>query len=497
MGPSPTPWCLPCVLLVSLAFSPAWAAFNCTRPGTGCHNGGVCDPTGMCTCIGGTFAGFDCSLPQHKIMVGGCMSSNPCQHGATCYEDSPAPGMAATTKCYCPYEFYGAYCELPTVQNQCLGDKMIVNVFPGPSFWGVVGLQYPAGLCELPLTSTQHEVLNDPARSHWQGYGAVLPYSVGLCKVKPTSKVVGAEITYTYDVMVRYDRSGTKPEMDEIVSFSCTLPYDKTATAGPSAVLFSVTDARGQLVDRPRLGSPFTISFTVDPTSTFSDVAVKSCTVSNALKTTSKYVVYDFCPVTPFGSSLVKQGDKHVLTLVTHMFGRDPTLTFECNVKVCTTADHSCQQLPTCPALKPKYPAVNPAYPAGPAAPGSVPGSSDPAFNDILGLLGPSSPGTASSLSLNDLLGAAGTMGLNELLAAPPPHGHAHSYSSASASSGPPAPGSQNHLLGMGGMGSLNDLLFSTGGQSPTAPVRRRRDVIKDNDVIVVGGTLLLSSSRF
>ena len=49
------------------------------------------------------------------------------------------------------------------------------------------------------------------------------------------------------------------------------------------------------------------------------------------------------CPVSPFGKSLVKQADKHVLTLVTHTFGPDPSLSFECSVKVCTATDTSCQ----------------------------------------------------------------------------------------------------------------------------------------------------------
>ena len=35
----------------------------------------------------------------------------------------------------------------------------------------------------------------------------------------------------------------------------------------PTAVLFSVTDTSGAFLDRPKLGSPFTISFNVDPTS--------------------------------------------------------------------------------------------------------------------------------------------------------------------------------------------------------------------------------------
>ena len=47
--------------------------------------------------------------------------------------------------------------------------------------------------------------------------------------------------------------------------------------------------------------------------------------------------------MSPFGKSLVKQGDKHVLTLVTHTFGPDPSLSFECSVKVCTATDTSCQ----------------------------------------------------------------------------------------------------------------------------------------------------------
>ena len=49
------------------------------------------------------------------------------------------------------------------------------------------------------------------------------------------------------------------------------------------------------------------------------------------------------CPVSPFGKTLVKRGDKHVLTLVTYTFGADPNLSFECSVKVCTASDTSCQ----------------------------------------------------------------------------------------------------------------------------------------------------------
>ena len=35
----------------------------------------------------------------------------------------------------------------------------------------------------------------------------------------------------------------------------------------PTAVLFTVTDAKGAFVDKPKLGSPFTINFNVEPTS--------------------------------------------------------------------------------------------------------------------------------------------------------------------------------------------------------------------------------------
>ena len=46
-------------------------------------------------------------------MQGACLSNNPCRNGGTCF-DMALPGSANSAQCYCPYDFYGQYCELPT-----------------------------------------------------------------------------------------------------------------------------------------------------------------------------------------------------------------------------------------------------------------------------------------------------------------------------------------------------------------------------------------------
>ncbi|XP_076437326.1 EGF-like domain-containing protein 2 [Babylonia areolata] len=449
-------------LLLSLV-TQGWAGFNCTR--TGCQNGGVCEAAGTCQCIGSTYVGYDCSQDQMYIMHGSCLSNNPCQNGGTCYET-----VTLGVSCYCPYDFYGAHCDLPRVQNECFSDQMIVNINPY-THGSLVGIQHNTHFCELAPVTSQVQFTLDPIRSQWRGYAAVLPFTATIpCGAGAQATPVGAEMTYTYDVIVRY---GGKPELDEMISFSCTVPYMAGAVPGPTAVLFSVADSQGVAVDKPKVGSPITITFKVDPYSIFTDVAVRSCTVYNAMKTVSKAVVINYCAVQPFGMTLVKQGDKHVLTLRVHTFGRDPSLLFECSVKVCTVSDYTCQQLPAC---------YSPNAPAGAGT------------SDLLGLLMSPSPGGSTgsgSLSLSDLLGGGGG-------------GPSGGGSSAGGWSGT----GTNDLASLLGGTTINDWLAPAGGSGTAAPAaggggtagrRRRRDVSglsyvtdeDDDDVImVVRGTL-------
>ncbi|XP_076455720.1 EGF-like domain-containing protein 2 [Babylonia areolata] len=327
-----------------------YAAFNCSRPGVGCMNGGLCQVDGNCECLGTTYSGFDCSQETQFIMHGNCLRDNPCRNGGTCYDDMVSISGQRRSQCYCPVEYYGEFCERPSVQSECYRDQMIINIYPGDRFSGNVFLQGAPGVsCTVPPVHSQVSFTLDPVRSKWRGFATELPYNGTDCGARPNISRTATEIIYTYDVTVQYDITGRNPHLDEIISISCPRPNVPAGAIGPTAVLFSVSDGTGAMVNRPKLGSLVTISFSVDPTSIFTDILIQSCSVSNSHNTRSKLVVKDSCPLPPFAKALEKRGPTHVLTLITHVLGRDPKMNFDCAVKVCTVSDTSCQKQPYCP----------------------------------------------------------------------------------------------------------------------------------------------------
>ncbi|KAL8570170.1 hypothetical protein ACOMHN_030966 [Nucella lapillus] len=339
-------------------FAVGYGAFNCTR--SGCYNGGLCE-LGKCICMGSQTTGYDCSHNKQYMMQGECLTpQNLCHNGGTCY-DMMMVGAQRSTGCYCSHEYYGEYCEYDAVKTECYADRMIINVFPGENFAGSVFVHNPNAMppmpgmpatpsaqCLIPRVKNQVMFNLDPVRRNWFGYAAQLFYNGTMCGVQPNITTSVTEIIYTYEIMVQYDPYTTNPHVDEIISFSCPRPK-AIGAIGPTAVLFSVADAAGARVHQPKLGSPVTISFSVDPSSIFTDILVQSCIVSSAMNGMSEQVVKDSCPVKPMGKSLRKILDKHVLTLIMHSLGHDPNLSFDCAIKVCTVSDPSCQRQPFCP----------------------------------------------------------------------------------------------------------------------------------------------------
>ncbi|KAK7495670.1 hypothetical protein BaRGS_00013117, partial [Batillaria attramentaria] len=249
---------------------------------------------------------------------------------------------------------------------------MIVNVNPGKNFAGIVGLQSATGFCDiLPvnnlLTNSEPFILA-AGRNRWEGYAAELRFSKDPCGGYPVVTSNGTSTTYTYDVLVQYDVMSMSPGLDELVTFSCTVSNAPISSGvnevwalrlvigralligqlvfrfeSRTAVLFSVTDEQGVPIESPKLGAVVTISFSVDPSSIFEDIAVKSCTVYDSMRMNYRQVVVDSCAVPPFGRSLVKGGKgRNSLKLVIYKFSNDPRLSFECQVKVCMPNDYTC-----------------------------------------------------------------------------------------------------------------------------------------------------------
>ncbi|ESO86195.1 hypothetical protein LOTGIDRAFT_235549 [Lottia gigantea] len=330
--------------------------FECRRIGTTCRNGGVCVETKPeCAC--GTrdvFVGHDCSLKVDDVALPQELCDPLCKNGGVCRS---IPG--GFFNCYCNAAFFGKDCSQKRGTVKCAGDRMTVEMTPFPPFDGRVFVRGKE---------------NDPNCRFTRVYGT---YSAtflfnGPCSVEkmrdtptPGDETYKVEITvlHSQTIQTKYDmlftglcvHSGTgSNNIGDQTSNIGDKPGgpDETTSSNYQPVVFELQTVSGSNIVPPVfIGTELRLYFALYDTGKYKKIYIADCVALNGLTgrdLRSLTMVKDGCP-TDEGRSVVM--GQLVYDLITpsvvvnfkvFKFVNSDTLSFQCNIRVCTASETDC-----------------------------------------------------------------------------------------------------------------------------------------------------------
>lgn len=338
--------------------------FHCRRKGFYCKSGGICNAVdGSCSCPA-THTGYDCSLDADKMEC----EKNPCENGATCYEQD---------KCFCSPDYYGERCQYKTVSQECLGSEMKMAFVVPDTFSGEVYLSEDADNCKFNQMESGVSGLNK--------YSLTIPFNStdNLCSqsINQTKDVpMEGDVSRFVDVVVSYNPLFIS-STDSIIIYSCIhkgsnftmfaelddvglnerTNLKKNILSGTYLpVKFAVQNKDGQPLDKPLfVGDIFKLLFFLSDTDVYETLRIDNCIANNTLsgKPLQFEFVKDGCPTDdgknimvntegPLAAKYLKPGSTEVLPaselfMYAFKFKGTTNVGFNCAVKICKKGEAS------------------------------------------------------------------------------------------------------------------------------------------------------------